>query len=98
MAIDTIPLRKIEELTNDLYEAAAVMSTRAKQVIADRTIEREMDAAAMVEPELLDEVPPDEQNYEVKDKPTTVALFEFLNGELRWEYDKPIDEDEESTV
>tara|TARA_B100000315_G_C14587361_1_gene593780 strand:+ start:1546 stop:1839 length:294 start_codon:yes stop_codon:yes gene_type:complete len=97
MAIDTIPLRKIEELTSDLYEATAVMSTRAKQVIADRTIEREMDAA-MVEPELLDEVQPDIQDYEEKDKPTTVALIEFLNSELRWEYDKPLDEDEESTV
>jgi DNA-directed RNA polymerase subunit K/omega len=54
--------------------------------------------AAMVEPELLDEVQPDIQDYEEKDKPTTVALIEFLNSELRWEYDKPLDEDEESTV
>ena len=96
MAIDTIPLRKIEELTNDLFEASAVMTTRAKQVIADRTIEREMNAV-IEEPELLEEVQPDESDYEEKEKPTTVALFEFINGELRWEYDKPIDEDEEST-
>lgn len=93
MAIKTIPLREIEEKTGDMYEATLVMAKRARQIVDDRAAEEKMEVYEEELP-LLGE-PQVSEDYEEKEKATTVAVNEFLEDELEWRYPES-DEDEES--
>jgi len=92
MAVETIPFREIEKYTKDLCEATLIIAKRARQIIADRTAEKEFEEGEL-EPGLLDEEPEVIEDYEERDKATSIALEEFLKGDLEWGYS--IDEDEE---
>lgn len=96
MAIETIPFREIEEFTKDMYEATVVVSKRARQIIADRMAEMEILQEEEEEEELglLDEVPVVDEEYEEREKSTTVALQEFLSGDLEWSYGNDDDEED----
>ncbi|MAG21449.1 MAG: DNA-directed RNA polymerase subunit omega [Candidatus Marinimicrobia bacterium] len=90
MAIKTIPLREIEERTEDMYEATLVMAKRARQIIGDRAAEEKMEVYEEELP-LLGE-PQLSEDYEEKEKATTVAVEEFLKEELQWSYPEPDEE------
>ena len=87
MALEPISIRKMEKLTDDQYEAVVVMSKRAKQILKNRIVEDLMTASVEeVEMGVYDEIVeknPDE--YEEVEKPTTVAVNEFISGDLKWE-------------
>ena len=85
MAVETIPFREIEKQTNDMYEATIVAAKRARQIISDRVAEKEIEEDE-VEPGLLEEEPEIVEDYEEYEKATSVALNEFLRGELEWGY------------
>jgi len=97
MGLQTIPFRKIEEHTEDIFEAVTVISKRARQIIGDRYVieeERRREEENLDEIGGEDELAPtydveeveiDRETYEQKLKPTTMALQEFLSGELKWE-------------
>lgn len=90
MALEPLSIRQMEELTDDQYEAVVVMSKRAKQVLNNRIVE-EMISESIDEVEMgvFDEV--DEKNpedYEELEKPTTVAVDEFISGNIKWEDNK----------
>lgn len=95
MAIETLPFRDIEEHTKDMYEATLIMAKRARQIIADRAVEEEFED---IEDELglMEEIPPEIEDYEEPEKPVRIALQEFLNGELEWSYSDVEEEDEEN--
>jgi|TARA_Y100000758_G_C15874247_1_gene357856 DNA-directed RNA polymerase subunit K/omega len=80
----------MEELTDDQYEAVVVMSKRAKQVLNNRIVEEMIsESVDEVEMGVFDEV--DEKNpedYEELEKPTTVAVDEFISGNIKWEDNK----------
>ncbi|MDP6032358.1 MAG: hypothetical protein QGI44_08345 [Candidatus Marinimicrobia bacterium] len=85
MALEPVSIRKIEEQTPDVYEAVVVMSRRAKQVLNNRIMDDMMITTEDVEMGVYDQI--DEKNpedYEEVDKATTVAVNEFINGELVW--------------
>ena len=85
MALEPVSIRKLEEQTPDVYEAVVVMSRRAKQVLNNRIIDDMMITTEDVEMGVFDQI--DEKNpedYEEVDKATTVAVNEFINGELVW--------------
>ncbi|MBT4064216.1 MAG: hypothetical protein HN927_08550 [Candidatus Marinimicrobia bacterium] len=85
MALEPVSIRKLEEQTPDVYEAVVVMSRRAKQVLNNRIIDDMMITTEDVEMGVYDQI--DEKNpedYEEVDKATTVAVNEFINGELVW--------------
>ena len=42
MAIKTIPLRDVDEYTENIYEAVCVMSGQARRVLNDRIVERSL--------------------------------------------------------
>ena len=76
---------------DDLYRAVMVMAKRAKQIIDDRVIP--IDENEDVEDSIEFEEP---IVTTYMDKPETMALEEYLNGELQWrmssEDDQQVDE------
>jgi len=86
MALEPLSIKKMEELTGDQYEAVVVMSKRAKQVLNNRIVEDLMSASVdEVEMGVYDEViERNPEDYEEKEKPTTIAVNEFIDGDLKW--------------
>lgn len=106
MGLNTIPFRKIEEHTEDVFEAVTVIAKRARQIIGDRYIieeERRREEENLEEIGGEEEVAPsydvdveqDQEAYDETVKPTTMGLDEFLAGDLKWEKQAMFDEGEE---
>ena len=87
MSLEPISILKMEKLTDDQYEAVVVMSKRAKQILKNRIVEDLMTASVEeVEMGVYDEiVEKNPDDYEEVEKPTTVAVNEFISGHLKWE-------------
>ena len=86
MGLKTIPFRDIEDKAENMYEAVAVMFGQARielqerilnQAIINHQEEEELDVFDEVE-----EASP--ENYEEKEKVTTVAIDMFINGDVEW--------------
>jgi hypothetical protein len=85
MALESISIRKMEKQTQDFYEAVVVMSKRAKQVLNNRIAEKMMVSNEEVEMGVYDQIfDKNPEDYEEIEKATTVAVKEFINGELVW--------------
>ena len=96
MGLQTVPFRKIEEHTEDIFEAVTVIAKRARQIIGDRYVieeERRREEENLEEISGEDEMSApyevdteiDREAFDAVVKPTTVGLAEFLSGELKWE-------------
>lgn len=86
MGLKPLSIQKMEDRTDDVYEAVVVMSKRAKQVLNNRIMEKMMDAAIEdvemgVYDKFVDENPED---YVESEKATTIAVNEFMDGKLEW--------------
>jgi len=86
MGLKPLSIQKMEDRTEDIYEAVVVMSKRAKQVLNNRIMEKMIDAAIEdvemgVYDQIVDENPED---YVESEKATTVAVNEFMDGKLKW--------------
>ena len=85
MGLEPISIKKMEEKTTDIFEAVVIMSKKAKQVINDRTVEKLLNVSEEVEMGVFDdEIQINPDDYEELPKPTTVAVDQFVNGELTW--------------
>jgi len=85
MALESISIQKMENQTQDFYEAVVVMSRRAKQVLNNRIAEQMMVSNEEVEMGVYDQIfDKNPEDYEEIEKATTVAVKEFINGELVW--------------
>lgn len=95
MAIKPVSLRKMEEKTKNIYEAVVVMSKRARQITQERYEEQVMmENSEELELDVLDESPDIKpEDYEEKEKVTTIALNEFLEGEVNWRVLEDTEED-----
>ena len=96
MGLKTIPFRKIEERTEDIFEAVTVIAKRARQIIGDRYI---IEEERRREEESLEEISGDSdmtgpyqmekeidsEAFDSIEKPTTQGLTEFLAGDLKWD-------------
>ena len=91
MNVKTLHMSDLFDRCEDIYEAVMVVSKRAKQIIDDRIIP--IDESDEVEDSIEFEEPVINPYL---DKPETVALEEFFNGELQWRIstddDQPSDE------
>ena len=86
MALEPISIRQMEDQTQDVYEAVVVMSKRAKQVLNNRIVEEMMVSTEEVEMGVYDEViEKNPEDYEELEKATTVAVNEFIEGDLKWD-------------
>ncbi len=95
MGLETIRMRDLEGKAKNLYEAVTVMAKRAKHRNNLRLSKKE---------EILDH--DDAEDYSVEPiipiintvketKVATVALNEFLNGEIEFEYIEPMPAEDE---
>ena len=91
MNVNTIHMSDLLKKCDDLYAAVMIVAKRSKQIIFERIVP--IDENEDVEDSIELEAPIITTYI---DKPETVALEEFLNGELQWrmpdEDDQPIDE------
>ena len=79
MNIKTVHMKDLFKCCDDIYAATMIISQRAKQIIDDRVVpidenEEVEDSIEFEEPVII--------TYE--DKPESIALDEFLKGELEW--------------
>ena len=90
MNIKPISYKILESKTKNIYEAVVVISKRASQVLHDRLVEKMMMENTEEEFGVLDEIPEKDSIVHLE-KPSSVAVEEFLNGDLSWS--KPEDEE-----
>lgn len=87
---ETLPLEKLEEKVDSLYEAIVIIAKRARQIneLQKQLIDKETEANS--DEDELDEIMPDvdylDRHYLKLPKPTTIALQEMLEGKLNFEY------------
>jgi hypothetical protein len=75
----------MESQSADIYETVVVMSKRAKQVLGDRIVEEIIETSDEAEMGVYDElVETNPEYYEELEKPTTVSVNEFIEGDLDW--------------
>ena len=85
MSLKPVSFSKIDEQTDDIYEAVVVMSQRSKQILRDRLIETMLKEEEEKEMGVFDEIiDSDSVTFQEPEKETTVAIDEFLKGELSW--------------
>ena len=85
MSLKPVSFSKMDEQTDDIYEAVVVMSHRSKQILRDRLIETMLKEEEEKEMGVFDEIiDPDSVTFQETEKETTVAIDEFLKGKLSW--------------
>ena len=88
MGLKTIPFREIEEKTENMYEAVSAMSQQAKIELQDRIVAKAIIEHKEIEDEdvdVFDEVEDrSPENYEEKEKVTSVAINKFMGGNVKW--------------
>ena len=95
MAVKPVSLRKVEEKADNIYEAVVVMAKRARQINQERFEDQIMEESEELELDVLDELPSIKpEDYEEKEKVTTKAMNEFLEGEVNWRVLEDTEEDQ----
>ena len=85
MAVKPVSLRKMGEKAKNIYEAVVVMSKRARQINQERFEEQVIEESEELELDVLDELPDIKpEDYVEKEKVTTKAMDEFLEGKVNW--------------
>ena len=85
MGLKTIPFRDIEDKAENMYEAVAVMFGQARIELQERILNQAIIDHQEEELDVFDEIEePSPENYEEKEKVTTVAIDSFINGDIEW--------------
>ena len=85
MSLKPVSFSKMDEQTDDIYEAVVVMAQRSKQILRNRLIETMLKEEEEKEMGVFDEIIDlDSVTFQETEKETTVAIDEFLKGELSW--------------
>jgi len=85
MAVKPISIRQMEKQTADVYEAVVIMTQRAKQIAQNRVTQKLINEMEDYESDTIDLMAEEEdQAYEEQEKSTTVAISEFMEGDLSW--------------
>jgi hypothetical protein len=92
MGIKTIPLRSVEEIVENMYEAVCIMSGQAKRVLDDRIVQASIKDAEEEEDygvfDEVNEVSP--EDYVEMEKTTSVAIEQFIEGSVKWRKEEKI--------
>ena len=85
MGIKTVPLRNIEEKTDNIYEAVVVMSGQATRVLDERIVQESIKDAEEEDYGVFDEIEEKSpEDYVELEKTTTVAIKQFMDGDVKW--------------
>ena len=84
MAVNPISFTKLLKKTDDIYEAVVVSSKRAKQILQDRIVKQMIHENEEISEEgiLAEPVVRENIDFDKEDKVTSVALDEFLDGDI----------------
>ena len=81
MGLKTIPFREIEHQAENMYEAVVAMSGQAKEELNERIVNKAIKDHQESELDVFDELEETTiEDYEEKEKVTTVAIEKFLTG------------------
>ncbi len=94
MALKPISVRDVEKRTKDVFEAVVIMTQRSKQIIHQRLVEKALSNEGEGALSAMDPVPEekDPEDYIELEKPSTIAINDFLGGKVKWHYVNQIDE------
>ena len=85
MGLKTIPFREIEHQAENMYEAVVAMSGQAKEELNERIVNKAIKDHQESELDVFDELEETTiEDYEEKEKVTTVAIGKFLMGDVKW--------------
>ena len=85
MAIKTIPLRSIEEKVDNIYEAVCVMFGQAKIILDERIVQASIKDAEEEDYGVFDEIQEKSpEDYVELEKTTSVAVNQFIDGDVKW--------------
>ena len=85
MGIKTVPLRNIEEKTDNIYEAVVVMSGQAKIVLDERIVQKSIKEAEEEDYGVFDEIEEKSpEDYIELEKTTSIAIKQFMDGDVKW--------------
>ena len=85
MGIKTVPLSNIEEKTDNIYEAVVVMSGQAKIVLDERIVQESIKDAEEEDYGVFDEIEDKSpEDYIELEKTTSVAIKQFMDGDVKW--------------
>ena len=85
MGLKTVPFRDIEDKAENMYEAVSAMSGQAKVELQERILSRVIMDHREEEMDVFDEIEEiSPENYEEKEKVTTLAIDKFVKGEVKW--------------
>ena len=85
MAVKPISIRQMEKQTADVYEAVVIMTQRAKQIAQNRVTQKMINEMEDYDSDTIDLMAEEvDQAYEEQEKSTTVAIDEFMEGDLTW--------------
>jgi len=85
MAVKPISIRQMEKQTADVYEAVVIMTQRAKQIAQNRVTQKMINEMEDYDSDTIDLMAEEvDQAYEEQEKSTTVAIDEFMDGDLSW--------------
>ena len=85
MGLKTIPFRDVEDKAENMYEAVSAMSGQAKVELQERILSRVIMDHREEEMDVFDEIEEiSPENYEEKEKVTTLAIDKFVKGEVKW--------------
>ena len=85
MSLEPLSIKEMESQSQDIYETVVVMSKRAKQVLSDRIVEEVIESNDEAEMGVYDElVEVNPEEYDELEKPTTISVNEFIEGDLEW--------------
>jgi DNA-directed RNA polymerase omega subunit len=87
MAVEPISFNKLLKKTDDIYEAVVVSSKRAKQILQDRIVKQMIDDNEEMNDEgiLTEPVAREYIDFDKEEKVTSIALDEFLEGDVDWD-------------
>ena len=86
MAVNPISFSKLLKKTDDIFEAVVVTSKRAKQILQDRIVKQMIDENEEISEDdiLAEPVIRENIDFDNEQKVTSVALEEFLDGDIDW--------------
>ena len=97
MAIEPISFKKLLKKTDDLYESVAVVSKRAKQILQERILKRIIEENTDFSEEegvLSEPVHREDIDFDKEEKVTSIALDEYLEGNINWKHsEESLDEE-----
>ncbi len=98
MAIQTVDLRKLNEINDNVYEACLLIAARARQINSDRIAKKKEneildDMDMFDETDIYDRELMKDMKFEKEINPTVIAQEELFEGKIKPSYEEETEEE-----